>query len=479
MQSNSSVKKSGTAKRVSRSLFSSFKEPSQSGWTAGASSGKSGIRIALIYFNAGGGHRAAASALRAELARRHPGWDPQMVNLFDVLDPKHRFKRLTGFAPEHYYNQRLATGFTLGLAHELKVLQAMIRVLHKQLVARLMRFWQQTQPDMVVSLVPNFNRAIAAGLARQQPGTPFVTVMTDLADYPPNFWAVPGHTEHLVCGTTHAYQQAVELGIDSRLIHQVSGMMLSPKFYEHGPLDQIERVAQRSALGFGPDDVVGLVMFGGQGSSAMKHIAAALADQPLILMCGRHESLRQYLQSSRYHVKHHVVGFTDDVAHWMRLADYFIGKPGPGSISEALHCGLPVIVTRNAWTMPQERWNTDFIRDNQLGCVVPGVADIAQAAQDVIAKLNHYRLRVRQFENRAIFEVAALIETLMQQPQSGPTVALAVNQSSPKTWLSTQSSSTARGRTAMTSRQSADADAGCVRLPHPAHVAGCSIGQNR
>lgn len=385
-------------------------------------------RIALVYFNAGGGHRAAATALRAELARQHPDWDVQMVNLFEVLDPKHLFQRLTGFAPEHYYNKRLATGFTLGLAQELKVLQAMIRVSHKQLVTRLIRFWLQTQPDLVVSLVPNFNRAIGTSLMRQQPGTPFVTVMTDLADYPPNFWVVPGHTEHLVCGTAHAYKQAVELGIDSKFIHQVSGMMLSPKFYERDAFSPSELRAQRLALGFEPQDAVGLVMFGGQGSSAMKRIAASLADKPLLLMCGRNESLKQDLQNHKRNPKHHVVGFTDDVARWMREADYFIGKPGPGSISEALHCGLPVIVTRNAWTMPQERWNTDFIRDNRLGCVVPSIAGIAQAAHKVMANLNLYRDRVRQFDNRALFEVASLIESLIEEPQVEHPVAFAVNQ---------------------------------------------------
>jgi UDP-N-acetylglucosamine:LPS N-acetylglucosamine transferase len=56
---------------------------------------------------------------------------------------------------------------------------------------------------------------------------------------------------------------------------------------------------------------------------------------------------------------HHVVGFRPEVKRWMSLADYFIGKPGPGSLSEAVHMRLPVVTIRNAWTMPQERYNTD------------------------------------------------------------------------------------------------------------------------
>lgn len=58
--------------------------------------------IALVYFNAGDGHRAAARAIKAELDRDHPEWNTVLVDLFEVLDPEKRFKRMTGFAPESY-----------------------------------------------------------------------------------------------------------------------------------------------------------------------------------------------------------------------------------------------------------------------------------------------------------------------------------------------------------------------------------------
>ena len=58
----------------------------------------------------------------------------------------------------------------------------------------------------------------------------------------------------------------------------------------------------------------------------------------------------------------HVEGFTREVPRFMRLADFFIGKPGPGSISEAVAMGLPVIIERNHWTLPQERYNAEWVR---------------------------------------------------------------------------------------------------------------------
>ncbi|MDO9293932.1 MAG: galactosyldiacylglycerol synthase, partial [Hydrogenophaga sp.] len=101
--------------------------------------------VDLIYFNAGGGHRASALALQSVLREQGRPWEVRLVNLFEVLDPSGRFKRLTGKAPEDWYNQRLARGWTLGMAHELKILQGLIRLAHPTLVRKLRRHWQRTR----------------------------------------------------------------------------------------------------------------------------------------------------------------------------------------------------------------------------------------------------------------------------------------------------------------------------------------------
>ena len=55
--------------------------------------------IELIYFNAGGGHRAAALALDAVLRERGGRLEVRCTNVMDVLDPTGRFNRITGMAP--------------------------------------------------------------------------------------------------------------------------------------------------------------------------------------------------------------------------------------------------------------------------------------------------------------------------------------------------------------------------------------------
>ena len=148
--------------------------------------------IDLIYFNAGGGHRAAAQALEDVIREQRRPWKTRLVNLVDVLDPKGLFRKVTGINPEDVYNRRLASGFTLGLAQELKLLQGMIRLSHAAMVRQLQQHWLRSEPDLVVSLVPNFNRALYESVADALPGVPYVTVLTDMADHPPNFWIEPG-----------------------------------------------------------------------------------------------------------------------------------------------------------------------------------------------------------------------------------------------------------------------------------------------
>lgn len=366
--------------------------------------------VDLIYFNAGGGHRAAARALEAVIQTHYPEWNVRCVNLVDVLDPDAQFERLAGIPPEDVYNKRLARGWTAGMAQELRVLQAVIRLGHRLLVRRLRRHWARTQPDLVVSLIPNFNLAMHDGLRAARPDVPFVTVLTDMADHPPSFWIEPGTAQHVVCGTAYAEAQALALGCPERQVHRTSGMILRPEFYE--PL-AVDVASERMAVGLRADRAVGVVMFGGHGSISMLSIAKQLEDVQLILLCGHNKGLARKLRLLPSSAAHHVVEFTPEVPRYMQLGDFFIGKPGPGSLSEAVQQGLPVITTRNVWTLPQERYNTEWVREHGLGIVVGSTRKIGSAAIEVLRRLDEFKANVRAMENGAVFEVPDILARIL------------------------------------------------------------------
>jgi 1,2-diacylglycerol 3-beta-galactosyltransferase len=98
----------------------------------------------------------------------------------------------------------------------------------------------------------------------------------------------------------------------------------------------------------------------------------------------------------------------------MQLGDFFIGKPGPGSLSEAVHVGLPIVTVRNAWTMPQERYNTQWVRENRLGIVATSMRNIRAPVRELLARLPEFSANVaRMAPNRAVFEVPEILERIL------------------------------------------------------------------
>ena len=149
----------------------------------------------------------------------------------------------------------------------------------------------------------------------------------------------------------------------------------------------------------------------------MLRIARVLRDVQLIFACGHNSGVLAELRALRRPAPHAAVGFTPDVARLMAAADFFIGKPGPGSLSEALHLGLPVITFDNASTMPQERYNVQWLRQQGLGLATSGVRALRSTTTELLARLPEFRSRVGRLDNRAVFEVLDIVDDLLRQPQ--------------------------------------------------------------
>ena len=373
------------------------------------------MQVDFIFFDAGGGHRAAANALRQVMEQQGSPFEIRMVNLQDVLDAMDVFRKLTGLRLQDIYNLMLKKGWTLGSPQLMVGMHWVIRMFHPKAVGLLEAFWRERRPEMVVSLVPNLDRALCESLARALPGVPFVTILTDIADYPPHFW-IERQVQHFICGSAKAVEQALAMGHAEDKVHRVSGMILNPRFYEMAPLAAGERAAARASLGFDPAKPVGLVLFGGEGSSVMRQIARFLPDRQLLLICGNNARLREKLQTLPHAAPMFVEGFTKEVPRYMQLADYFIGKPGPGSISEAVAMRLPVIVESNAWTLPQERYNAEWVREMGVGTILPNFRGIARAVEELLAPAAYQRFReaTGRLENRAVFEIPGILERIAE-----------------------------------------------------------------
>ncbi len=371
-------------------------------------------KLTIVFHNAGGGHRSAADALKATLSAQEHPWDVALLDIQELLDPLDLIRRATGLRIQDTYNLILRKGWTRFTPQLLLILQTTIRVYHSAIIKLLRAYWADHPADLVLSVIPHFNREIAESLGNGRK-TPFVTLITDLADYPPHFW-IERESEYIIAGTDRAREQALAIDHPADHVFQTSGMILKPRFYEKTTLD---RAAERTKLGLERDCPTGIVLFGGHGSQVMLDIATKLnqsaADHQLIMICGHNQKLARRLSNLHTRKRMAVVGFTQNVEYYMALSDFFIGKPGPGSISEALQFHLPVIVECNSTTLPQERYNAEWVTEKGYGIVVPSFRKIAPAVERLLdsAIFAEFRGRASQYCNRALMEVPVILERLI------------------------------------------------------------------
>jgi 1,2-diacylglycerol 3-beta-galactosyltransferase len=399
--------------------------------------------IEIFYFDAGGGHRNAMHALSRLIAVQHPEWRVVPVDLQQLLEPIDPVNRLTRrlngslqrlllpvapnfqIAPwqaQDIYNTALKRGTTRGLGAILPILQGFVRRYAQEIEQILVDRWRSPEtprPDLVLSVIPNFNRVMFCALRAFAADIPYATVITDMVDYPPHFW-MEDQDQFVICGTPKAAKQARATGYyaDTR-IFEVSGMILKESFYQASRADG----PTFASLGLTGGKPTALIMFGGNGSfratqTILGQFEKARLDVQSIVMCGNNRNLLASLKGRR---GVHAVGFVDNVADYMRIADFFIGKPGPGSLSEAIHMGCPVIVERNSSTLPQERANVEWVRDNGVGIVVRSFRkDIAAAGARMLRDLDRYKANIEANvpDNRAVFEIVDILGRIVDERAS-------------------------------------------------------------
>ena len=380
--------------------------------------------INVVTGRGGAGHYTTYYAIRALVEQKQLPWQFQVTDMDDMitkLSRKNQLKNIYemfGFSAHDLYNNMVRHGWTWLWLLLMPLNKLLVKLNYKMGVSLFEQLWREQQPDLVVSVMPLFNKAIWESIQRAKLGTPVVTILTDFADCPPAFWSEPETGNYLVCGTAKAAKQARLFGVREDRIVKTSGLVVHPSFYES--ICQ-ERRSQRLKLGLDPDCPTGLVMFGGNGSKVMLDIAKNLEcfqdKLQLIFICGRDRELASSLDKHQRLQKRFVTTFTEDIPYYMHLADFLIGKPGNVSISEAMVMKLPVITEGNALTMIQEKYCCETIRHQDVGIVISNFRDIKQAVAQLIQPENYsrYRANLNKLNNRAVFEVVDFLQTILEQ----------------------------------------------------------------
>lgn len=330
-------------------------------------------RILLLISDTGGGHRAAAQAIADAIEFLHSSrYEIIIEDLWRNHTP-HPFREIP-----NAYRWVVGPGLPLWrllwytLAHPTLQRHILddVALLVKDDVQG---YFRTVQPDLVVSIHPLLNHIGFDCLRDAGFSAPFVTVVTDLVTFHPT-WIDPRVTRCIV-PTEAAREQAIQLGMAFEKV-AVYGQPVSFKF-AFSPGD---KQTLRQTLGLDPQRPAVLLTGGGEGSGRLFTIARQIAQcvprVQLLIVAGRNLPLRKALEAVKWETPTHIYGFVANMHEMMHAADLIITKAGPGTISEALSAGLPMILSD--FIPGQETGNVHYIEKHGAGVFARNPAEIAR-----------------------------------------------------------------------------------------------------
>jgi len=385
---------------------------------AAADSARDAKRILVLYTDSGYGHVATARVLRDYLGAERP-WRIDVVDVYrEILTGLDPFRALTGMSGPDIYNEyALRRGHTRVLWPVIAAGSSVaIRLGSPFVVRQLSAYLRERHYDMVISVMPLINAVVAASL-RQLGGTiPFVTIVTDFCEPMHAAW-IQHADQYVFCGTEKCREQARRFGLPPEQIIAANGLVLSPKFHTLAQIATPASVAAaRAALGLAPDRLTGLMMFGGRGADRMLDFAAAIeaSDLPvqMIYVCGTNREIADDIAALPGRRPRHVIGFSDAIERYMAASDFFVGKPGPGAISEAMVMGLPMVLEVGARLLAQERYNATWAQAIGAALSFRNANGLCAAIAALNEPGRHATMRraITAQPNSAIFDLPVLLD---------------------------------------------------------------------
>src|ERR1700674_1994821 len=101
-------------------------------------------KIEFCFFDAGGGHRAAATALDMSIKAQNLPWNVQLSNIQEIMEKLDIIKKHSGIRIADYYNGIRRGGWPLGSIRLIKLVQFAIRSRHKATVRLLAKYWAES-----------------------------------------------------------------------------------------------------------------------------------------------------------------------------------------------------------------------------------------------------------------------------------------------------------------------------------------------
>lgn len=322
-------------------------------------------KILILTNDAGFGHRSTALAIQAALKSAHRGeCDVEIINPLDhektptiLKDSQTDYDKWMRKAPELYKFGFETSGMLLP---EMILEQGLMLGMFEVMRSIIRRY----SPDLIVNTHPLYQPATFAVLGVYKTYIPVVTVVTDLITIH-RLW-FNGKVEALIVPTAEAKELAIGYGIPEKNIYEL-GIPVNPSINSESKA----KAEIRRSLGW--DESLPTVLVSGSkrveglqdAVNVLNHFGLPLQ---LAIVCGCDTELYQELGQQEWHQKVHLYEFSSEMDKMMKASDLMVSKAGGLSVTEALACGLPMVMMN---VLPgQEVGNMEFVVKNGAGIYI-------------------------------------------------------------------------------------------------------------
>ena len=189
----------------------------------------------------------------------------------------------------------------------------------------------------------------------------------------------------------------------------ITGMPVHREFSEN--YDQAEL---RRSLDIGRENKVILLMGGGLGIGGIRKSLYALENIALpldiIVIAGKNKGLFEEVENFQARSKQRIIliGYTNEIAKYMKISDLLITKPGGITLSEAYNLGLPMLL-HNEIPGP-ELENARFMEKKGIAKWLHTSEPIADAVEELLTTPNKLdEMRANGERTKAAEKVAELV----------------------------------------------------------------------
>ncbi|HUP12106.1 MAG TPA: glycosyltransferase [Niastella sp.] len=373
---------------------------------------KNRSRIAIVYSDAGSGHRSAAAALQKVLQNRNPNCQVRMISITDIFNHHRVFGRIVR-AGITFYNWQLKRDRVYGLRQQINLSLLCNELVGPNGIQKIAGYWNSFPPDIVISVTPVYNPVLYGSAMQVNPNVKCITIPVTFEEVRSRYWFTPKVEQYYLNATDTLHKQAAEAGISDHYRFRISGLPVEESAYELPPPD---RDAQLRTIGLNPEWPVGFLSFGAQGSHNVLDIVRALAKKHtrlnLIIMCGKNKKLFRQINALKLPFPIALYSYLPQTPlHFLHLSDFAISKPGAMTITESLITSTSLIAQKSKGMSYVQKINEEWLTNTCTGIVAKTPENIAAAVTEILNNPK-YREQMADHNHKAIFQIAAMIEKI-------------------------------------------------------------------